>query len=497
MPLYLACGNLPHAGNLPSRSGYFARPVYMGGMMLRIFIMSIILMGFAPCAFAGNQDTGAYLADEVQAVPEETLDETVRVLQEKSRHLYDVLKSAYQDNPTLNAARSKLRAVEEKLPQALSNYRPRVTADGSVVYSNTDTDGGTGFSPDGSVTTKTAAVNLTQPLYRGGRTIAETQGAKDLILSEQAVVRQAEQTIMLSAITAYMDVLRDKALLNVAEQNSDVLLRQVEMSQDRFDVGEITKTDVAQAESRLAQSESDIASARANLRASIASYEQVTGAPPEENLLYPEILYAPPATLDEAISYADENNPRIVSSIALNRAAESDIDEVFGELLPSLTLGGNISRSYDPSTSIDRQDNQSAGLTLSIPLYESGSVRSRVREARHTANQRMLEILETRRTVRQQVIASWERWMAARAQITARQKEVEAADYVRLSLQDQADVGERTVTDSLDAIQDYETALAALISARRDEVVSLFTLAQALGDLSPEALGFTENIKTP
>jgi TolC family type I secretion outer membrane protein len=469
-------------------SGYFAKPVYMGGMMFHIFIMSIIFMGVVPSAFAGDQDAQAYLANEAQTVPEETLDETVRVLQEKSRHLYDVLKSAYQDNPSLNAARSKLKAVEEKLPQALSNYRPRVTADGSVVYSNTDTDGGTGFSPDGSVTTKTAAVNLTQPLYRGGRTIAETQGAKD---------RQAEQTVLLAGITAYMDVLRDKALLNVAEQNSEVLLRQVDMSQDRFDVGEITKTDVAQAESRLAQSESDVALARANLRASIASYEQVTGAPPEENLLYPEILYAPPATLDEAVSYADENNPRIISSMALNRAAESDIDEVFGELLPSLTLGGNVSRSYDPSTSIDRQDNQSAGLTLSIPLYESGSVRSRVREARHTANQRMLEILETRRTVRQQVIASWERWMAARAQITARQKEVEAADYVRLSLQDQADVGERTVTDSLDAIQDYETALAALISARRDEVVSLFTLAQALGDLSPEALGFTENVKTP
>jgi outer membrane protein len=465
--------------------------------MIRVLLFTTALLVFsAAAARAGDSDSQAYLSNDVLPVAEEEGVEAVRALSEKSPHLYDILRAAYIDNPSLNAARAKLRAVEEKLPQALSHYRPTVTADGDVTVSDTDTQGGNGFSADGTVTTKSAGVTLSQPIYRGGRTLAETEGAQSLIEAQRASLSATEQSVMLSTITAYMDVLRDRALLNVALNNSEVLIRQLVMAQDRFDVGEITKTDVAQAQARAAQAESDIALAQANLRASIATYEQVTGAVPDETLLYPEITFVPPESLEAALTLAQEKNPAILSAEGINRAAESDVDEIFGELLPTISLSGNVSRAYDPSTSIDRQDNRSAGVSISIPLYESGSVRSRVREARHTASQRMMEILETRRSVKQQTIAAWERLTAARAQISARQKEVEAADFVRASLQDQADVGERTVTDALDAIQDYEEAAAALITARRDEIVSLFTLAQALGALTPETLGFTE-VKTP
>lgn len=459
--------------------------------------MSVLLALSADTARAGDVDAQPYLTQDIAPMSEEEGTETVRALEEKSRHLYEILRAAYIDNPSLNAARAKLKAVEEKLPQALSNYQPTVTADGDITVSDTDTQGGNGFSADGTVTTKSAGVTLSQPLFRGGRTIAETEGAKSLIEAQKASLEATEQSVMLSTITAYMDVLRDRALLNVALNNSEVLIRQLVMAQDRFDVGEITKTDVAQAQARAAQAESDIALAQANLRASIATYEQVTGTIPEETLLYPEVTFVPPESLESALTIAQEKNPAILSAEGINRAAQSDVDEIFGELLPTISLSGNVSRAYDPSTAIDRQDNRSAGVSISVPLYESGSVRSRVREAKHTASQRMMEILETRRSVKQQTIAAWERLTAARAQILARQKEVEAADYVRTSLQDQADVGERTVTDALDAIQDYEEAAAALISARRDEIVSLFTLAQALGALTPETLGFTEDKSPP
>jgi outer membrane protein len=469
---------------------------------MRANVLAFFVLMIPLTATAGNKDDQPYIAADTQIIAEEPPDEIVRALEEKSRHLYDILKSAYTDNPTIRAARSQLKATDERLPLALSNFGPQITADGDVTYTDTDYGGTSGggasaFNPEGSNTSKTAAVNLAQPLYRGGRTLAETSGAKNLIKAQMAVLNATEQNIMRLVATSYMDVLRDRALLNVAENNSGVILRQLEMAQARFDVGEITKTDVSQAQARLAQAESDIAAARANLRASMAAYEQVTGAPPEENLLYPEITFELPATIDDAITAAEINNPSTLAAEFTNAAAEDDVDNVFGELLPSLNLNGGVSRSYSPSQFIDRQDTTQVGVIARIPLYESGAVRSRVRAAKHTANQRYLQILESRRAARQETISAWERLQAAMSQITAREKEVEAATFVRDSLQDQADVGERTITDALDAVQDYQRAQSALLSARRDEVVARFTLAEAMGKLTPETLGFTEQSIKP
>ena len=443
--------------------------------------------------WAGSLDDADYLTEDLVPTPEENLSETIRAMEEAGTLLYDVMKEAYRTNPTLRAGRAQLRALNEKLPQAQANYRPTVTADADATHVDTSSKGNSFVTQDGSNFSKTMSVNLTQPVYRGGRTMAATSGAENLIYAGRQALIDTEQQLMLSVATAYMDVLRDRALLNVAKNNESVIARQLEAVQQRLDVGEVTETDLAQSQARHAAAEAGVTAAEANLRASSATYEQVTGQPPEDSLLYPENRLMLPATLEEANIESSAHNPSVRTAEYLNAAAEDNVDETFGELLPSISLGAGAARAYDPQPGfLDRQDTLSLGLSASIPLYQGGAVRSRVREAKYTANQRFMQILESRRAVRQQTIAAWERMKAAQAEIASREAQVRAAQIAQEGVHYEADFGERTILDALDADQEALDAQVGLISARRDEVVAQFTLASALGILQPEYLGFPE-----
>ncbi len=409
----------------------------------------------------------------------------------ESLDITEALRLAYRNNPSLNAARADLMAVHESLPQAQAGYKPTLTAGADATYSDTE---GSSFGQDGTGTAKTVGLTLKQPLYGGGRTAAATAAARHTIESRTQQLKIAEQDIFVKAAAAYMDVLRDQALLELRRNNRSVLERQLQAVRDRFEVGEITKTDVSQSEARLAGAEGDMTAAEGNLKTSAAVFEQVTGVPPGAKPAWPEITLPIPVSLDEAVRYAEQTGPQVLAAAAAHKASEENIDEAFSGLLPEAGFFGSWERIYDPpSGSADEETTAKAGIVASIPLYEAGAVRSKLREAKHTANGRYLDILEARRATRESVIRGWENLQSARAQIRSRKAQAEAARIAREGVKQETEFGARSVLDLLDADQELLDAETALVIARRDETVAQFSLLAAMGVLSPQILGFPED----
>lgn len=407
------------------------------------------------------------------------------------QRLEDVLRRSYTDNPTLRAARAELKAVHERMPQAQAGYKPTLAGEAAVTAADVDRSPSAGPGLDGT-TSKQVGMTATQALYRGGRTMAAIDSAESLIMAQRAILVATEHRIMRDVATAYMDVVRDTALLELRTNNKAVIERQLEATRDRFEVGELTRTDVSQAESRLASAEAERTRALGNLRTSRSVYAQLTGMQPGA-LGYPHLAFNIPATLDAATAMAEDQNAAVAASRFRHQAAVSDIDGVFGELLPFISSYVSWDRTYDPQPGgVDDTTTTALGITASIPFYQGGAIRSRVRQAKYTANQQMMNIQESVRLAQQETVANWESLKAAQAEIISREAQVTAAKVAREGVYQEAELGSRTVLDTLDADQEYLDAQVALVTARRNETVATFFLASTLGLLTPQTLGFPE-----
>ncbi|WP_119458818.1 TolC family outer membrane protein [Rhodospirillaceae bacterium SYSU D60014] len=392
--------------------------------------------------------------------------------------LVDALAKAYQNNPTLLAGRAELRARDELVAQALSGWRPTVTLNGEVGREWQES------SPGGSetLTPRSANLNLNQPLYRGGRTVAATDQAENLVLSQRAQLASVEQNVLLNTVAAYMDVVRDQAVLQLTINNEQVLQRQLQAARDRFEVGEITRTDVSQSESRLALATANRIQAEGNLTASRAAYRELVGDMPG-TLEAPELLLTLPATQDEAIA-GSVQNPAVLAAIFAEKAAVEGADVVFGELLPQLSLNGDLTTGEDLSFEGVRTDGASVTAQLVVPLYQGGEVTSRLREAKQIASQRRLQIIEARRNAARQATTAWEALQTAIAQIESFQAQARAADIALEGVRQEAQVGARTILDVLDAEQEALDAQVNVVTAQRDRVVAGFQVLAAVGQLT-------------
>lgn len=409
----------------------------------------------------------------------------------QSLTLQAVLHHTYLNNPSLKAVRAGLEAKRELLPQAFAGWKPTVLSEANLTAS--DVDGSNFGGGDGS-TSKDVGVSLDQPLFRGGRTFAGISAARHTIQAQEEFLRAHEQDVLLAATTAYMDVLRDQGLVDLSLGTRNVISKELEVTQDRFEVGELTKTDVSQARARLARANSDVITARGNLNSSTAVFEEIVGLP-SKDLVSPVLNLSLPSNLDEAIAQADETSPVILSAIHTHRSSEEGVDQVFGELLPEIGLFSSWNKTFDPSPGlIEEQTTKLIGISASIPLYQAGAVRSRVREAKKTANQKYMEVLEIKREVRQNVVGAWADWQAAQAEIRSRKVQIEASTVAQEGVRHEMEFGSRTVLDALDADQELLDAQVALLTAQRNEVVAKFSLLSTLGLLAPQTTGFTEDI---
>ncbi|MBL4906746.1 MAG: TolC family outer membrane protein [Sneathiella sp.] len=402
--------------------------------------------------------------------------------------LQEALAITYGSNPTLQAQRASVRSVDEGVSQALSDWRPTVTVTGEAgtEYSKNATT----TLPGGDRTFNPSALSLsvTQPLYRGGRTVASTNAAEADVLAARFNLESTEQSILQSAVAAYMNVVRDQAVVKLNRNNVDVLIRQREAAQDRFDVGEITRTDVAQAQARLAGARSDLVRAIGNRKVSEANYEQVVGQKPG-SVSYPSQPDNFPETIEAALGLGMINHPDIQSAKYQEESSKHSIRATSGQLLPTFSVNGTLSHTNNQASEAQWQENASLTATLTIPLYQSGSVHSQVRQARQLNNQRKIEIETAVRQVREAVNRSWEQLESARAQIVSNEEQVRANTIALEGVNQEAQVGSRTTLDVLDAEQELLISQVNLVTTRRDVYVAMYDVFAAVGNLSAKELG--------
>ncbi|HZT89789.1 MAG TPA: TolC family outer membrane protein [Stellaceae bacterium] len=406
----------------------------------------------------------------------------------QAQTLSEALAYAYNTNPQLLAQRALLRATDEQVPQALANWRPTVTFTGQASRFRTgfaEPNTPTTFS---SFTSRTVDLSVTQPVYRGGRTEAQTRQAVNTVESTRAQTLAIETTVFLAVCQAYLDVVRDQTLVEVNLNNEQVLRKQLQATRDRFRVGEVTRTDVAQAESSLAQATATRISSQGQLEVSRAEYLRAVGHAPGR-LVLPRERPALPATRDEALALAAKANFNVISANFAELAARDSIDVVRGQLLPQISIVGDLNRSYAPSATLQtaREDAASISLRMTMPLYEGGAIYSQTRQAEQTVGQRRSQVDDARRAAVQSAVQAWETLTAARAAISSFATAVRAAQIALEGTQQEALVGSRTVLDVLIAEQQLFTTQSQLVTAQHDAALAEFNLAAATGRLvAPE-----------
>ena len=406
--------------------------------------------------------------------------------------LEEALATAYSNNPTLRAQRAAQRAVDETVSQARAGWRPTVTLSASASERRSDTN------RSSAVTTRplSVGISVTQTLYRGGRTVNGTQQAEANVLAARARLIAVEQQVLRDTVAAYVDVLRDQATVQLNQNNMAVLQRQLDATRDRFEVGEVTRTDISQAEARLSRARSDFIQAEGTLEISRADYANLVGHPPE-NLERVPPLIGLPRTQEEALEGALVRNPGLVAANSAELASDFAVRAVRGTLLPTVSLIGDLTHSEEASGAGLESDTATITARLSVPLYQSGSEHSKVRQLRQTNNQRRIEVEESRRAVIEDVTQAWERLNTATARIRSRADQVAAAELALDGVRQEAEVGSRTVLDVLDAEQELLDARVALVAVERDEYVAGFDLRAAVGRLTAEDLGLPVEVYDP
>ncbi len=396
--------------------------------------------------------------------------------------LEEALANAYLTNPGLQAARAELRAKDETINQAISHWRPHVEFSTSVGLDRVERNSGV-FDSRGLRKPRSGEIMFEQNLYRGGQTTAETEQREYEVRAQRAVLSEFEQQVLLGAATAYINVVRDQAVIELQKNSEMVLLRQLEATRDRFTVGEVTRTDVSQAEARVARAKADRIQAQGDLENSRTNFERVVGMPPTE-LSAPDLMHQLPETLEGAISTASKENPSVVAAQFIEKAAQKYVRRVTGELLPDLSLEGTLRKSRDEASAGSTREDASIVATLTIPLYQHGAVMSRVREAKQEAAQRRLEHEDDRRAAIEVARTAWEDLQTARARIEAFKIEIKSSDIALEGVRQEANVGSRTVLDVLDAEQELLDAQVNLVRAQSDEFVAATELAAAVGKLT-------------
>jgi len=418
------------------------------------------------------------------------------------------LAQAYQNNPQLNAQRAAARATDEGVPQALSGYRPRISLSASVgeSYMNTLTRSTPtpGAPPTYTRTFGNNAVQsyggtITQTLLNGHQTASRTRQAEQLVSAARETLRLSEQTVLLAAATAYMNLIRDAAILELQRRNVEVLEEQLRQTRDRFNVGEVTRTDVAQSESRLAAGRSSMLNAESNYTTSRSTYRQVIGV--EAGKLAPAspVDRLSPSALPQAIAEARGRHPLVTTAMFNVDAAALQVKIAEGALYPTLNLVGSAQQDFGSASSLSTLERFSASVAgqMNVPVYQGGTEYATIRQAKETLQQRRVDLDTARDQARQTLVQSWGQLEAAKALIQATQAQVTAAEVALNGVRDEARVGQRTTLDVLNAQQELVNARVALVTAQRDRVVASYTLLAAAGRLSAQVLGLNVPIYDP
>jgi outer membrane protein len=412
------------------------------------------------------------------------------------------LLRAYRNSPVINSSRAGVRALDEKVPQALSGMRPRANGGAFIgaqqnrnVQRQVDIDlndptaiASTKSVQSGSSVPRAANFSIEQPIFDGFKTQNATREAETNVFAGRERLRLTEQRILFAAVSAYMNVLRDTAALKLQENNVAVLTEQLRQTRERYNYGQITLTDVAQAEARLAAGRSLVGQARAALEASIGAYRQTIGVDPGKLAPGAAVDGLLPKTREEVERIAESEHPVILAARHDADAADLSIKVIESDFMPRLSIVGNVFTQTDMSGIYNRNIGASIGGRLNVPLYEGGFTSSQVREAKEVAGQRKLDVDAARADVIALVRGNWGALQAARTQIAAAQTQIAAAERALYGVREEAKAGQRTTLDILNAQQELLNARIGLIFAQRERVVASYAVLAAMGRLSAQRL---------
>jgi len=411
--------------------------------------------------------------------------------------LTDAFVKAYQTNPQLMSERANLRATDEEVAQAIAQWRPTisVSSDFSRDTTNTKTDPAV-VDVHRRIDPWNASIQATQTVFAGGRILAQRRRADAQVRAERARLVSTEQGILLDTVTSYMNVVRDDATVKLNTTNVDLLKKQLEAAKARFDVGEITRTDVSQAEARLASGLAQMTAAEANLVVSRTSYQRTVGEMPGTLDTKPAIP-ALPESEAAALDAAKSQNPTLVAAREAEDAAKFSIDNAVGQMLPTVRVSASFGRNGQEYRGETIGDETRLTASASWPLYQGGAEWSTIRQAKELHNKARLDTEFARRTSDERVSNSWEAYRAAKASTEANRQQVKASEIAFEGVQQELEVGSRTTLDVLDQQQELLNARVALVRSERDEIVAAYTLLSTVGKLTAQDLQLPVQVYDP
>ncbi len=409
--------------------------------------------------------------------------------------LEQAFAQAYGGNAMIQSQQAQLNASDYDLQKARAGYKPQISFDAGIGTAHND------FSSPlfSSITTypqniRTAGLTITQPLYTGGQVSSSVDAAQNVQSAELANLYAAEERVFLDVATVYTNVVRDQAVLKLEQNNVDLLNKQLEATQAEFENGEVTHTDVAQSEARLAGAQAALIQARGALAASRAAYVRVVGMEPG-TLEQPPMPAELPYTQAQTVELAQQNYT-VLAARYMENAAQQQVEAVAGKQKPSVALTGQLLEAQDPEIGFSRIDTRAILLTLSMPIYQGGSLNAE----KHAAEQRVIashdELVDSQRQAQLDAVDAWQGYQTATAQLAAIHSQIEAEQIAASGVRDEASVGERTTLDVLNADQELLNARVNLIRAQRDLLVAAYALKAATGQLTAEHLHLRQQIRT-
>jgi len=434
----------------------------------------------------------------VAAVPRDVAAETIEA----------ALARAYQNNPQLNAQRAIVRQTDETVAQALSGYRPTLSANASLGREYTDLKqtipptppvlpGGATFVAKGLSTPRSAGVTGSQTLFNGEQTANKVREAESQVSAARETLRVMEQSVLLAAATVYMDMSRDTANLEVQQNNIRVLQRTLKDTRDRFSVGQVTSTDVAQSEAQLAAGEASLYAAESTLATTKANYRRIIGNAPANFAPASPVERLAPSTLNSAIALGSAQNPSVTAAMHGVDVAQLQVKIAEGALWPSLVVQGSIQQQIESTITTPKLITDSVMLNLSVPIYQGGAEYSAIRLDKETLGQQRLNVDQVRDQAQANIVQAWGQLQAAKAQVEAAVRQGDASERALTGVRNEALAGQRTTLDVLNAQQALVNARVSLIIAQHDRVVASYSLLSAVGRLSAQVLGLPVSIYDP
>ncbi len=405
--------------------------------------------------------------------------------------LNEALAATYSNQPALQGERAKLRATDESVPAALSGWRPTVQLTAATGYGDGLTRSfsfatvpGRYINTPGARMIGSAAVQAQQTLYNGGKNQANINRAKNQVMAERATLIAQEQTSFTNAVNAYVGVIQAQQQLDLNRNNEIVLTKQLQATNDRFRVGEITRTDVAQAEAALAGATAQRETSEGQLETARGTFQQIIGVLPPADLVPPQPLALNLTSETDAIAMASNNNPAVIAAQFNNASAKDAIDVAFAALLPTITLQGQMFQQNNTSAEATASNGYQITANLSVPIYQGGSEYAGVRQARQQQQQTSKLIDDARRTAVQNAVQTWETLVAARSAADSTRAQIRANEIALEGVEREAIVGSRTTLDVLNAQQQLLNSRTSLVQNLAQLVNASYGVAAAVGRLT-------------